>query len=218
MVVVEPASPRDLGAIRTIFRDTIGFGRPLEVPLPEAYERLCLGFYTDHPAGHAAVARHDGRVVGYALVCTEQTAFDRWLRRQVPRYTVATLPATLRPRRDGPGPFLRLRLMDGLASLRGPRAVADAHVHMNLEAGARGALLGRRLVAHADRVVAAAGRDAWFAEVNARRGHRAMAFERYGAEIVHRAPNRTFSALAGEPVVRLTIRRELRTARPVLSS
>jgi hypothetical protein len=104
--------------------------------------------------------------------------------------------------------FFRLRLRDGWDLWRrAPHTLGGAHVHFNAGAGSRGGLLIRDFVAHADRVCAAAGIAVWKGEMNAPAGTRARVLERYGAEIVHRTPNRTLSWLTGKEIERLTVAR-----------
>jgi hypothetical protein len=54
-----------------------------------------------------------------------------------------------------------------------------------------------------------AGLDTWYGEVNARGARRAAGLERVGGTVVGRHRNHTFSRLLGEPVVRLTMVRQV---------
>ena len=59
------------------------------------------------------------------------------------------------------------------------------------------------------RMVAAAGFESWYGEMNARAGRRVAALSRWGGEIVSRRPNGTLSWLTGSPVERLTVLRRV---------
>jgi len=75
---------------------------------------------------------------------------------------------------------------------------------VNVE-GETGFAPGRMLAEHVDAVLRAKGIDAWYGEVNAPRGRRAAALERWGARVVDRVDNHTFSWLCHMPIERLTI-------------
>ncbi len=213
---VEPARPGDHPAIRALFRATLALGRPLsfegDAPhLLDVYEHLCLDWYLD-PANPAVagVLRDEpaGPVRGYALVCLSDVEFARWQRRAAARFVVAA-SSTLCSRRQRPASrFVRTRVADGWARRRPPSSVRGLpHAHLNAAPDRRG-LPGRRLADFVDEVCARAGHDAWYGEINARAGRRVAAItRRWGAEVVHREPNRTLSWLVGEPVERLTVRR-----------
>ncbi|HYV59038.1 MAG TPA: hypothetical protein VFA62_03100, partial [Acidimicrobiia bacterium] len=76
-----------------------------------------------------------------------------------------------------------------------------------------GGLPGRLLADHVDEVVADAGFQSWYGEMNARAGRRVAALGRWGAEIVSRRPNATLSWLTGAPVERLTVLRHVSAGR-----
>jgi hypothetical protein len=101
--------------------------------------------------------------------------------------------------------FYRLRLRDGWETWRhhGTRP-APAHAHVNVE-GDAGFAPGRLLAEHIDAVCRTVGIESWYGEVNAPRGRRAAALERWGARVVDRVENHTFSWLCGTPIDRLTI-------------
>jgi hypothetical protein len=209
----------DAAAVRCLFRDTIALGRPLPffcVAL-HRYEALCLAWYLqpERLPDQAVLADDAGRVHGYALVCTDQAAYVRWMRSAVLRWAAATTWA-LATRRLGSGEaqFHRLRLYDGWAAWRdAPRAVLPAHAHLNLARGARGRLHVVALVHHIDARSVAHGLPGWYGEINAPVGRRASALEAYGARVVHRMPNRTLSWLRETPIERLTVARTLALAR-----
>jgi hypothetical protein len=224
MTVHTPASPRlaeprvrqllppDAPAVRVVFRRTLALGRPLPFPLPglARYEHLCLGWYL-HDAWSDAAVLDDGQAVrGYALVCTDETAWRRWA---VPATVawLATVAAAMAGRRlpADAAEFYRHRLRDGYESLRrAARPAMPAHAHLNIDRDARGGGAALALLHHVDQRCRQAGLPGWYGEVNARRGRRAAALRAGGFELVHRAPNHTLSWLLGEPVDRLTLVRQ----------
>lgn len=204
--------------IAEVFRSTLVLGAGLAAPPPDLlrYQALCLDWYLDAGRPDAAVLEGgDGRVVGYALVCTDPDRHRRWVRRAGARFAagVALRWAAGRYPPDA-ARFHRLRLRDGWTLWRhAPPALAQlGHAHVNLLPEARAAQAGRLLAAHVDARVARAGLPGWFGEINAAAGTRARALERLGGVIVHRAPNHTLTALAGQPVERLTVVRRTQGA------
>ncbi|MGH8910350.1 MAG: hypothetical protein ACRD0K_28610 [Egibacteraceae bacterium] len=210
---VRPAEPGDHGAIRRLFRATLAGGQPLPFAVPglAGYEALCLDWYLGPGLSAAAVAEDMGTVVGYALVCLDERSHRRWARR---RAVVWAGRAVVSMARRSTSPtartFLWLRIADGLAAWSAGRASPmPAHAHLNIASGARRGVAAARLVGHIDDVCARHGATGWYGEINTRGGRRATALERLVGEVVHQAPNRTLSWLAGEPVQRLTLVRTL---------
>lgn len=209
----------DVPAVRRLFRDTIAFGRPVPFAFTalDRYEALALAWYLhpDRHPEHAVLVDRDDRVLGYALVCVDQSAYERWARTAALRWTAATALALV-SRRYGASEarFHRLRLADGFSAWRdGPPAPLPAHAHCNLDRRARGRLHVKTLVDHIDLRCARNGLPGWFGEINALHGRRAAAFESHGARVVHRMANRTLSWLRAAPIERLTIARPLADAR-----
>lgn len=216
---VRPITAEDHDAIRRIFRSTLLLGQELPFSLPDLarYESLCLDWYLGPGEHDAAVVESDeGRVVGYALVCTDNTAHARWARRRAMRFALSVTSGFARGRYRGEAArFYRCRLRDGIAMWRSGRAEPmPAHVHLNLEHGWRDGGARRLLTNHVDDKVRRAGLDGWYGEINALGGHRVRALERLGGRIVHRAPNHTLSAFLGQPVERLTLARSLTAQLP----
>ncbi len=209
------ASPADLGDVARIFSATVLLGAPvaLGARAMARYRALCLDWYADaDPAdGGGIVALEDGAVRGYLLYCLDHAAFVRWQRTAALRWAAGELAATAAGRRGRDDRrFLRLRLTDGLASLRGtPPAPYPAHAHFNLDPQVRGRSTGHRLAAAMDARVAARGYDGWFGEMNLPVGFPTDALERAGAELGHRQRNVTLSALTGMDVWRTTVLRPL---------
>jgi hypothetical protein len=216
---IRPLRTADEPELRRVFRSTIALGHPVahDAGVDAAlrpYERLCLEWYLGPGREHASVLRDDDRVVGYALVCVDPDGFARWQQRAgarfaahvVPRLVLRRYPASIRR-------FYRLRLRDGWDLWRhsDDRVAGLPHAHFN--ASTQGGLPGRLLADHVDEVVAAAGFDSWYGEMNARAGRRVAALGRWGAEIVARRPNATLTWLTGALVERLTVLRHVSARR-----
>jgi hypothetical protein len=210
---VRPYHAGDETAVRAIFRDTVAFGRPIPFPLTRMgpYERLCMDWFLGPGAADAGVLEGDGRVLGYVLVCTDLVAFRRWSLLAGAGWVATTLGGFMTGRLRGQeARFHLLRLRDGLeASQHAPAAPMPAYVHMNLDREARSSLGGLLLTRYADQRCREAGLPGWYAEMNAKPGTRATALAAGGINTMHRQPNRTLSWLAGHPVERLTVVREL---------
>lgn len=202
--------------VRRIFRETLLLGEPagLVYAALRPYEDLCLGWYLTRGRDQVRVVEYEGAIAGYVLVCLDQDAFERWMRRAALRWLVESWTRAVTGRLDRAGRrFVRLRMRDGWARWRhGPPAPFAAHAHINLEPALRGAGIGQRLLAFVDRTVAQAGLPGWFGKMNLTADAQLDAIERVGGEIVHWMPNRTLTWLAGEPVRRATLARPLHTA------
>ena len=210
-----PLRSTDEPELRRVFRATIALGHPVSLGADfdaalRPYERLCLEWYLRAAREQACVLRDGDRVVGYALVCLDPEAFARWQQRAGARFTAHVLPRLLARRYPASiRRFYRLRLRDGWDLWRHSedRVAGLPHAHMN--ATTMDGLPGRLLADHVDAVVAAAGFESWYGEMNARAGRRVAALSRWGAEIVSRRPNGTLSWLTGSPVERLTVLRRV---------
>lgn len=208
---VRTARRDDRAEVRRIFLATLALGRPVTVDGARAYADFSLGWFLDRGGPAVQVHLEDHQVTGYLLVCTDEDDHAAHQRRAAAHYlaSLARLAVDGRLRGDSRR-FHALRLRDGWDLYRnGPVRPADAHIHLNLLPGSRASRAGRRLVDRADELVAAAGHDAWYAQINAPVGRRAHALARLGAEVVHRGDNRTLTELVGRPVERLTIVRRL---------
>ena len=210
-----PLRSTDEPELRRVFRATIALGHPVSLDAGfeaalRPYERLCLEWYLRAAREHACVLRDGDRVVGYALVCLEPEAFGRWQQRAGARFTAHVVPRLLTRRYPAPiRRFYRLRLRDGWDLWRHSEDRVSGLPHAHLNATTMGGLPGRLLADHIDAVVAAAGFDSWYGEMNARAGRRVAALSRWGAEIVSRRPNGTLTWLTGSPVERLTVLRRV---------
>lgn len=209
--------PGDDDLVRDVFWSTFVLGRvPDGVPRLRRYEDLCLGWYLRAERAEVRLAVDGSTVAGYVLVGTRPDEHRRWLRPRATWFALAEAAAVARGRRPGPaGRFVRLRIADGWA-LRSAPSPMPVHVHLNLLPAARGFEAARLLVEHADEVCRRLGGPGWFGEINAPVGRRSAALERLGLRVVHRAPNRTLTALADRPVERLTAVRTL--ASPALAA
>ncbi len=210
MLTTRPLSPGDDEVVRQIFWSTFRLGQRLGgVPRMRRYEDLCLGWYLGPERRHVRLLVDGERAVGYVLVGTRGADHARWTRRRAVEFGLWAV-AGLALGRHPPDAvrFLRLRLTDGWALRRAPRPM-PVHVHLNLLTTARGGVGRRKLLAHVDDVCRGVASPGWFGEINAVVGRRTGALERLGGQIVHRAPNRTLTAIVGRPVERLTIVRQV---------
>jgi hypothetical protein len=216
MIVRPLERATDDRAVSRVFRSTLALGRPVPFPLPglARYEALCLDWYLGPGRDDAAVVEHDGDIVGYALVCTDADDHARATRDEAVRFAVWATPRILTGRLPDPArTFWRLRLRDGWAAWRRSAGYPPrAHAHLNLVPGAQVTRTTLDLLAHIDHRVRAAGLPSWRGEVNAMRGRRQAALQRVVGEVVDSVPNRTYSWLAGRPVDRLTVERDVRPA------
>ncbi|MEO1055842.1 MAG: hypothetical protein AAFY28_02910 [Actinomycetota bacterium] len=212
-VTVDAPRDDDVVEIQRLFDDTVLLGAPSSTSLAgfDAYRALCLAWYLDEGRDDAGVARIDGEVSGYALVCTDQRAASRHERRAA--LTLARQLGALAARRQvdaASRAFYRLRLRDARTLARDHRRPpAAVHAHLNVRAGRRSGSTTLALVEHIDRRCRFAGERRWYGEMNERRGRRSRALARLGFEIVDAAPNYTLSTLLGTDVDRLTVLRSL---------
>lgn len=211
---MRPLRAGDEQAVRRLFRATVAMGKqlPFAYPALPAYEALCLDWYLGAGREAAGVLCVGEDVVGYTLVCLDERAYRRWAAPAGLAWAAAAAARILARRMPAEAVrFERLRLADGFAR-PGFEPPAQAHAHVNLARGVRFGLGGLRLAQHVDDRCREAGLAAWYGEVNALRGRRAIALEARSGRIVARAPNRTLTWLAGAPVERLTILRTIGTA------
>lgn len=207
-------SASDDAAVAALFDDTVLLGTPFDT-MPagfDAYRDVCLGWYLGPGRRNAALAVDgDGAPVGYALVCTDEAAANRWSARASGRLVLAVASAAARRRLDPAGRrFYRSRVRDvGRLARARTAPPAAAHAHVNVATGFRSGSATIALVAHVDDVCRRSGHRTWYGEMNERPGRRLRALERLGLEVVGTAPNRTLSAVLGEPVVRLTLLRRV---------
>ena len=210
--VVRPFGGQDELELRRLFRETLVLGRPLPFPLADdgRYESLCLDWYLDRARDNAAVVDAGGQIVGFALVCTDQAAYRRWVRARAARYalySVRTLLST--DPRSSLSRFHRHRLHDGWVMARSPAPAFNAHAHINVLPHRLATWAGLSLLHCVDERCRREGLDGWYGEINAVVGKRASALTRVVGPVVHRAPNHTLTWLVGRPVERLTVTRTL---------
>lgn len=213
-ILIRPLRSDDVPAVRRLFADTAAVGRPLDLPARDlsVYTDLCLGWYADVDGSACAVLVEDDTVTGYAMVALDDRAHARWQRDRAVRWGVRAAGGLLTRPAGFAAAFHRRRLLDGaVTAVRGASTVMPAHLHFNVEGARRGLRGGFLLAAHADAVVAAAGLPGYHGEVNVPVGKpgREQALVRLGARVVHRQRNHTLSWLAGRPVDRLTVVRNL---------
>lgn len=212
---IRPMQPTDAVEIRRIFRETLSRTGTTPVQLGDlrSYEDLCLDWYLRF--GEVLVVVHDDRVAGYLLACLDERHHRSWQRRRALRWAASSLleVATGR-RRAAARRFVLLRLRDGLTTWRhAAKPPADAHAHVNLEPQLRAGRIGPSLARRMDVLTLTAGLTAWYGEMNRPRERHHHTLERRGIRIVDRRPSATFSWLAGEPIERLTLVRQVRDRR-----
>jgi hypothetical protein len=214
--VVRPLGDADEPVLRQMFRDTAVMGRPLPFALEDGgrYESLCLDWYLERGRDDASVVDVEGEIVGFALVCTDQRAYRRWVKVRASRYALYAAGALAR--RDPRSPvarFHRCRLRDGLVMARSPAPPFEAHAHVNVLPQRLATWVGGLgLLLWVDERCRRAGEPGWYGEINAPVGRRASALERLVGPVVHRAPNHTLTWLMHRPVERLTVARTLPVA------
>lgn len=203
--------PADDAAVHALFRATVAMGRPLpfDHPLLDDYAALCLDWYLDEGREHVAVIDAAEGVGGYALVCPDTDAYRRWVRRPALRFARRSIAAMARFDASAAARhFLLLRIRDGV-TLRAAPAPRPVHAHLNLAHGMQGTWAGPLLRDYIDAECRRVGAAGWFGEINAKVGRRATALERLVGPVVHREANRTCTWLAGTPIERLTVVRDL---------
>ncbi len=213
-IEVRQLRAEDRTAVRRLFASSMLLGKRHDVHLAafDIYTDLCLGWYLDVGRADAAVAEADGRVIGYALVCSDPTAQAEWVRRRLPALMgrVLWLLVTFRLDRVSRR-FYWHRARDSWELWRaGSAPLHPVHAHLNVDSGLRTGTTALALRDFIDATARASGAAGWYGEMNAVEGTRARALERIGLHVVHRAPNRTMSELLGQPVSRLTVERRVR--------
>lgn len=214
---IRPFRPEDRPDVVRIFLSTVALGRPLPFHDPvllASYAGLCLDWYLGPGREDAAVVETAEGVRGYLLVCTDQYAYNQWVRSRAPKWAADAIARVVSGRTVGPAArFVRLRVADGWRTWRLDHpAPMPAHAHFNLDPEIRATNTGHRLALRVDERVRELGMRGWYGELNAPKGRELRAIEAAGARVVYRMPNRTLSWLAGRPVERLTIVRPLSSA------
>ena len=214
-ITVRPLrSTRDDAAIGALFDETMLLGEPLGFPLSRAsaYRQICLGWYLGPGRADAAVALDEtGDVVGYALVCTDEAGYERWMKPRGYRFIAATFGALLTFRLNRPSrQFYTDRARDAAALRDNQRTrPMPAHAHLNIRQSKRSGAVALALREHIDTRCRLAGLPGWSGEINARVGTRRKALERIGIEVVSSEQNHTLSRSLGREVERLTVLRRL---------
>lgn len=209
--MIRPYRPDDRLAVEGLFLASMVLGQPAPLcagrPAADAYVAFCLDWYLGEGAVDAVVAIRQDRLVGYALVCTDEGSHRRWVRRNGPRLVAELTSLALRGRMSPTErAFFRHRRRDAVALVRhGRHAGSPAHAHLNIDVAHRTASLARVLRDAIDARVSAAGHDSWSGEINAPVGRRSRALGRTGFEVVGREQNATLSWLTGTQVERLTV-------------
>lgn len=214
MIEVRALRAEDRVPVGAIFAATQLLGEPLPFVLDgaERYTSFALDWYFAEGMADGAVAVDgSGVIVGYCLVCCAPERHRRWLTCRTVRLTAGVIGDVARGR-VGPRSrrYYRARLRDAARLGLSRHATAGAaHAHVNVLPGLRDGSVARRLRDHVDERCRHAGMKTWYGEVNARPGRRVAGLERVGGSVIDRHPNHTFSALLGEPIVRLTMVRRV---------
>lgn len=209
---VRPLNDGDEATLRRLFHETMVMGRPLPFSLKDGgrYESLCLDWYLGPGRGNAVVVDAGGEIVGFALACTDQAGYQRWVRGRAARYALYSVWTLLRSNPWSPlARFHRCRLRDGWVMWRSAPPPFAAHAHVNVLPHRLARWAGLSLVHRVDQACREAGIPGWYGEINALVGKRAGALERVVGPIAHRSPNHTLTWLMGRPVERLTVTRSV---------
>lgn len=203
--------------IREVFRETFLLGKPLDIAIDnfDLYEEMSLGWYLSFGSIDSAVVLDSvtQELVGYVLVCTNSTSYDRWLRTRVWRVFRRNLFHLVTGRLSRVSrQFYGRRFLDALTVQRSRTnhgAFECAHVHMNLRESARTGAIALALVTHVDQMCHRARISGWTGEVNGLAGSRIRAIGRVVGEIVDVKVNRTASFFCGQEVNRITVLRKV---------
>lgn len=200
-------------AVGELFERTFALGRPSGIVIPgaAAYRHLCLGWYLTHGRQDAAVYEVEGIVRGYVLVCADERAHGRWIRRAFPAAAARMAVAAVRVGAAGATGrrFLRLRLSDLRDVWHPGTSPMPVHVHLNLDRNVRAGTAALGALEHADAVTRRFRAVGWYGEVNTLSGRRAAPLGRLGLEVTEVVRNRTLSWVLDRPVDRLTVVRLL---------
>jgi hypothetical protein len=222
MTVIEPLQRRHRHAVEDIFWSTFVLGDPFPFPLArrDEFVDLCLGWYFEHALKTSSIITDNGAVVGYLLVCCDPLDHRRWVNKGSRALARAVTTDLLTGRLNQANrSFYWSRVGDAAMLYRAQKThPSEAHAHVNLVRGYRDGTVTRRLREVIDERCRDAGHASWIGEINAKEGRRAASLERVSGDIVGRTPNRTMSLLAGSPVVRLTMRREVPPVRVLAAS
>lgn len=212
-LTITTPSRLDQDGVRRLFLETFAMGSPMPF-VPYRFDLYCsmsLDWYLDE--GHVVVAKEDGEVVGYAMLCPNEKRLNRWLLPRAIRLLVVVVIGVVAGRVDSPSRrFYWLRFRDSLRIVLGRRSGTEgvgAHVHLNVARAYRSGSVAARLLEAIDQVCRDLGVEKWLGEMNAMPRTRRRALGRLFGDLVDEQPNLTFSWLAGSTVSRLTFRRRV---------
>jgi hypothetical protein len=202
--------------IRDLFRQTFFLGTPVDSEIRhfQYYEDLCLSWYLLHDKQGSVVVidTESDQVVGYALLCLDPDAYQRWVNRHARRLCIRVMASFVSRRLTATDKaFYWNRALDSLTVVRSRSRTSSSavpHVHMNLKSDARAGRPALMLLSHVDGACAQAGFDSWVGEINAIEGSRHKAVRRLIGDIEDVVVNRTASYFLNSRVVRMTVRRE----------
>ena len=149
-IIIRLYEPGDRQEVLRISADTAVFGEPVEAILDDRriFWDAFTAYYTDFESEYLWVACKDDRVVGYLTGCVD-TISQR--RRIIGRTILPLVDRIIRGKyRLGTRTFTYAKYM-AIGALRRENPHVDleqypAHLHINVEAAARGHRLGRRLM------------------------------------------------------------------------
>lgn len=147
---IRPYRPEDRAEVLRIGADTAFFGQPVERFMEDRriFSDFFYSYYTDVESAYLWIAEVDGRVVGFLTGCVDSDGrTGRYIRRVLPGLLKKLLRGGYR---IGPRTWnFAGRVFDAnLRDKAGPLDLKDypAHLHINLDASARGRGLGRGLM------------------------------------------------------------------------
>ena len=191
----------DCAALRQICCDTADRGGPVDhfFRARDVVADMLLRYYIEEEPGALWVAEMDGRVVGYLTGCLDGRRYQQAMhRRVVPTAVIKAIghgalwqAQTWLFFRDGIITWLR-----GGLDHRVPMDRYPAHLHVNVQAGFRGAQIGRALMEQFFAQVRAAGLPGVHAVVREDNPAACAFFERLGFARVSRHPS---TLVSGQP-------------------
>jgi hypothetical protein len=201
--------------VRELFWSTLVIGEPLNFRLAfrRRYESLALGWYLKKSGSDSVVAVVDDKVVGYALVCRNESELSRWMVMRTPLYLFLLFVALVSGRLNAPNRrFYANRVRDMWAAAR-VRHESDDHprvsAHVNILGDYRSGAVALLLRDHVDRIAVISNEKVWLGEVSSVGTSRLRALARVVGEVQSTRPCYTLSGLSGEDVLIASVVRRI---------